>query len=54
MLIALKSEDEPKFTNNDKQLNIFLQNLWTKDIQNDVPILTDNYAPVDNYIMESL
>ncbi len=54
MLVALKSEEKPKFINKDERLNSFLQNLWKQEIINDMPILTDNYAPVDNYIMESI
>ena len=34
----------------DTQLN----NLWTKSIPNDLPILTDEFAPVDQYVMEVL
>ncbi|PIR93199.1 spermidine synthase [Candidatus Falkowbacteria bacterium CG10_big_fil_rev_8_21_14_0_10_43_10] len=54
MLAALKSEEKPQFANDDKQLNLFLHNLWTAEITDDLPILTDEYAPVDNYIMELL
>ncbi|MDA0376061.1 MAG: hypothetical protein O3A80_01975 [bacterium] len=27
--------------------------LWTEDIASDVPILTDNFAPVDHYISKA-
>ncbi len=54
ILVALKNKNEPKFTSDDEQLNTFLQNLWTVEIKDDMPVLTDDYAPVDNYIMEQL
>ena len=52
MMIALKSEQKPFFENSDPELNEYLKHLWTKEIKNDIPILTDDYAPVDNYIMK--
>ena len=54
MLVALKSEETPKFTNKNDELNSYLQNLYTEDITNDLPILTDEFAPVDQYVMGML
>lgn len=45
MLIALKSELVP---------NEFPEQLWKKEIDNDMPVLTDDFAPVDQYINEML
>ena len=50
MMIALKSEEKPIFESEDSELNKYLQNLWTKNIVTDIPILTDDHAPVDHYI----
>jgi spermidine synthase len=50
MLVALKSEEKPVFENNDAELQEYLSRLWTKEIKNDTPILTDDFAPVDNYL----
>lgn len=50
MLIALKSKEKQNFTDNDPKLNEYLQHLWKKEIKTDMPILTDDYAPVDYYI----
>ncbi|XOU94193.1 MAG: fused MFS/spermidine synthase [Candidatus Kerfeldbacteria bacterium] len=50
IMIALKSNIIPSFESPDKELNKYLSNLWTKDIPNDVPILTDDHAPVDYYL----
>jgi spermidine synthase len=52
MLIALKSKQKPAFRNNDPELNKYLQHLWKTEIKKDVPILTDDYAPVDTYTMK--
>lgn len=52
MLIALKSKQKPAFRNNDPELNKYLQHFWQTEIKEDIPILTDDYAPVDNYLMK--
>lgn len=54
MLVALKSDIEPSFVSDDQELNSYLENLWTKEIEMDMPILTDDYAPVDYYTMEMM
>lgn len=53
LLIALKSTETPAFTSSDPVLNTYLSHLWKKDIPTDVPILTDNFAPVDHYISQA-
>jgi len=50
ILVALKSKIEQGFTNTNQELNDYLQHLWKKEIANDMPILTDDFAPVDYYI----
>src|SRR3989338_6298177 len=52
MMVALKSKQQPSFQNNNPELQKFLDHLLTTELPNDMPILTDEYAPVDNYIME--
>jgi len=54
LLVALKSNVVPVFKNDNQELNKYLDNLWTKKIENDMPILTDDYAPVDYYTMSLL
>lgn len=54
ILVALKSKEKPEFTSQNAELNTYLQNLYTKEIQTDLPILTDDFAPVDQYIMKLL
>lgn len=50
ILVALKSEKNPTFIDSDPELNKLLNRLWKDSIANDMPILTDDYAPVDYYI----
>lgn len=50
MLVALKSLAAPSLTSPDPVLQELLGHLWTGPIQADVPILTDEYAPVDRYM----
>lgn len=54
MLVALKSDEVPSFTNSDHELNRYLSHVWTKEIPQDMPVLTDDYAPVDHYIMKTI
>jgi len=47
IMIALKNDQKPSFQNPDRELDSYLQNLYTKEISNS-NILTDNFAPVEN------
>lgn len=51
MLIAIKSDRSPAWTSEKKDLHEYLGHLWTKAITADQPVLTDDFAPVDQYIM---
>lgn len=54
IIIALKSKDVPKFNSSDSELNQYLQHIWKKEIDTDMPIITDDYAPVDYYASEAI
>src|SRR4030043_341770 len=54
ILVALKSEISPNFNNDDVELNEYLQHLWQKKVDIDVPILTDDCAPVEYYINKAI
>lgn len=54
ILVALKSTKEQEFTDANPELNEYLQHLWKKEIIMDMPILTDDYAPVDYYINKAI
>ncbi|MDD3498202.1 MAG: fused MFS/spermidine synthase [Candidatus Moranbacteria bacterium] len=49
MLVALKSEKKYDFNSENPELDVFLKNLWEGEIADDIPILTDDYAPVEYY-----
>ena len=50
-LIASKSKDKfYPFSNEVPELNNRLQKFWHNKVPNDLPILTDDFAPVDYYI----
>ena len=53
MLVALKSSEKPAFKSDDAELNGYLGRLWKNEIKTDLPILTDDYAPVDYYIRQA-
>lgn len=50
MLVALKGDKIPTFTDADPVLNGYLGHLWKKAVEADVPILTDDFAPVEYYL----
>ncbi len=54
ILVALKSDKTPDFFSSDSTLNSYLDHLWEKEIISDLPILTDDYAPVDYYINKTI
>ena len=54
MIIALKNDKPAILKSLDEELNQYLSNVWKKEIANDMPILTDDYAPVDNYLYKSI
>ena len=49
ILVALKTKIEPELKSNDPDLKIYLQHLWTGAIDEDLPILTDDFVPVERY-----
>lgn len=49
-LVALKSSIPPLWTSKDPEINEYLSHRWEKAILVDLPVLTDDYAPVDHYI----
>jgi len=54
ILVALKSDAEPFFESLDPDFNDYLATLWKENIDNDVPILTDDFAPVEQYVIGNL
>jgi len=54
ILIAFKSTKTPSFSTYNLEFDSYLNHLYKKDIPADTPILTDDFAPVDQYIMDLL
>jgi predicted membrane-bound spermidine synthase len=50
MLVASKSERVPDIPGVDSPLHELISHIWKKPVGGDVPILTDDFAPVDSYI----
>lgn len=49
VLVALKSEEKPTLKSDDLELQKYLTHIWRKKIKADIPVLTDDYAPVAHY-----
>lgn len=50
ILVALKSATPPDFGKADPEFGGLLSHLWTRPVDSDYPVLTDDYAPVENYL----
>ena len=50
IVVGIKSTKPASFTDKNPEINGYLANRWLKPIADDVPILTDDFAPVDQYI----
>lgn len=53
VMVAFKSSAKQDFTSTDPEQKKYLSGLWTKEIAMDMPILTDDHAPVDFYIRQA-
>ena len=54
MILALKSKEKPTFESGDFAMEKSLEQLWQKPIERDMPILTDDFAPVEYYRRKAL
>lgn len=54
ILVAAKGKVGILPVNNDPEISQYLSHLWTRDIDKDVGILSDDWAPVDQYMIELL
>ncbi len=52
MLVATKSEKN--LSSENSELNNYLNHYWKKEIPNYLPILTDDFAPVDQYTLKMI
>lgn len=53
MFAAFKSADLPSFVSPNETLQKMLTHLWLKKVPDDVPLLTDDFAPVERYMLKS-
>jgi spermidine synthase len=54
ILLAFKSAEAPNFEEGEEEYLDFFQGLIKDDILQDLPILTDDFAPIDQYTMKLL
>jgi spermidine synthase len=54
MIVAIKSDQPVKLDSTDPILNGYLNHLWKEEITTNLPILTDDYAPVDHYMSSAI
>jgi len=54
LLVAIKSSQRPRFYSEESELDNYLHHLWYREVNNDMPLLYDKYAPVDKYIIKIL
>ena len=54
ILIAMKSPHPIAMTRSDEGLQWFLDHQYTDPVPNDVPLLTDNHAPVEYYVTRAI
>jgi spermidine synthase len=52
MLAALKTKEKPMFQSKIYELDRYLKRRWAKEIKSDIPVLTDDYAPVEQLMKE--
>jgi spermidine synthase len=51
MLLALKSSIDAQLTSNNPEFDELLRHRWQGPVADDVPPLTDDYAPVERYTL---
>jgi len=50
ILVALKSNIIPSFKSNNDELHKYLNHQWKQSVNEDMPILTDDFGPVEYYV----
>lgn len=54
ILIALKNARKPSFESTDRELDGYLRSVWKEEIILDMPVITDDHAPVEYYKYRSM
>jgi hypothetical protein len=53
ILVGFKNGSEPEWTSGDRRIREYLSHRYTREILNDTPILTDDFAPVEVYLLRA-
>ena len=51
IMIAVKSSEPANLQSDSAEYRGYLEMIWSKPVADDLPVLTDDYAPVDYYTM---
>lgn len=51
IIAAEKSAAEPRLESSDAEADYLFHHLWNKEVPADIPVLTDNFAPVESYML---
>jgi len=54
ILVASKSQTPLSFSSEDPEFQRYLNHVWTGEIGADMPILTDDYAPVEQLLLDAV
>jgi spermidine synthase len=54
ILVAVKSEKPANLKSDNAVIHGLLDTLWIEKVDSDIPVLTDDYAPVDYYMMNQI
>lgn len=54
VLVGLKNDIEPLWSDPDPEFDAYLKTRMDQDINNDALVLTDDYAPLEKYVLEFL
>jgi spermidine synthase len=52
IVVAMKSGSPPSMTSSNPEMQKYLSHLWKYKIDCDLPVLTDEFAPVEHYLVE--
>ena len=53
ILVGFKNGSEPKWTSKDERIREYLSHRYTRNVPDDTPVLTDDYAPVEVYLLRA-
>ncbi len=54
IMVAFKSNLKPSFSSDKEEFRSYLSHLWKGEISADMPVLTDDFAPVEHYRRQAI